>query len=84
MTATIPVQCTTNLDDYKREEWPKEFCCRPEKGDMVESKSGKRLMIVDITHTRNPNLAWYRDRQPIDFDIPEYVLVIELHKRHSL
>ena len=42
--------CRTNIDEYKREKWPEEFCCRPNLGDTVESESGKQLVIVQITH----------------------------------
>jgi len=42
--------CTTNLDDYKREEWPTGFVTCPRIGDRVESKSGKILSVVGITH----------------------------------
>ena len=46
----IKVKCQVWLDDYKREEWPEYFDCRPEKGDRVCSKSGRELMINSITH----------------------------------
>jgi len=42
--------CHTNLDDYQREEWPKEFVALPRVGDCVRSSSGKILKICRITH----------------------------------
>ena len=47
----MKVRCRTNLDDYKKEQWPEEFCCRPMIGDKVQAKSGKELYICTITHT---------------------------------
>ena len=42
--------CSTKLDNYKFEEWPTEFVVAPQKGDCVQSKSGKFLQVVGITH----------------------------------
>lgn len=42
--------CTTNLDEYRREEWPKHFVAVPRVGERVESKSGKSLRVVGVTH----------------------------------
>lgn len=47
---TIKAICHTNLDAYKSEEFPKEFVAVPNKGDYVESKTGKLLKVVQITH----------------------------------
>lgn len=46
----IPVNCWTNLDDYKYEMWPVKFCCRPMVGDKVRSASGRILNICSIAH----------------------------------
>lgn len=46
----INVRCRTNLDNMEKEVWPTQMVCRPEKGDRVESKSGKILIVVSITH----------------------------------
>lgn len=46
----IKVACFTNIDDYKREEWPQVFCCVPVVGNSVVSKAGKVLKIVQISH----------------------------------
>lgn len=43
--------CRTNLDDYKTQEWPRKFACRPKKDDAVRSKSGQILYICGITHS---------------------------------
>lgn len=50
MERPFRVRCRTNLDNYHREEWPTEMCCRPIKGDSVSAKSGKKLKIVQVTH----------------------------------
>lgn len=50
MSEVIQVYCRTNLDEYKSEEWPREFACRPLVGDRVVAQSGKILWIVSITH----------------------------------
>lgn len=43
--------CFTNLDDFKRMEWPEEFAFPPRIGDRVESVDGKReLKVVGVTH----------------------------------
>lgn len=44
-------RCFTNLDDFKREDWPDEFAFPPRVGDYVESRSGKRLKVVSIMHS---------------------------------
>jgi len=46
----IPVMCRTNIDDFQREEWPKQFFCRPIVGDRVESKTEKILKIANIIY----------------------------------
>lgn len=66
--------CHTNLDDYKREEWPTVFCCPPREGDCVLSKDRQLLKICRITHTTEPRTY----QHPEDGVIP--VLDIELHK----
>lgn len=48
----IKVSCRTNLDDYKQEVWP-NFMYNPQKGDKVESQSGKKLEICQITHCQD-------------------------------
>ena len=55
--------CRTYLDEFKREDWPEVFCGVPRLGDFVESKSGKRLRVVGITHCQK-----FRDPyKPIPF-----------------
>jgi len=66
----IKVKCSTNLDNYRLETWPDEFCCPPVMGQKVRSSSGKELSIVGITHATN--------------DIVEGpILLIELHKKYE-
>lgn len=43
--------CRTNLDGYEREEWPTLFVAVPRKGERVEAKSGRSLVVVSVTHT---------------------------------
>ena len=42
--------CRTNLDDYKKEEWPNKFAFPPRVGDKVKAKSGITLHVVSVTH----------------------------------
>ena len=43
--------CFTNLDDFKRTEWPSNFAFPPRIGDRVASVSGDReLKVVGVTH----------------------------------
>jgi hypothetical protein len=67
----IPVHCHTNLDDYKREDWPETFCVAPRVGDCVQSRDRQVLKIVQITHLMS------RESRPSD-ERPG--LSIELHK----
>jgi hypothetical protein len=46
----IAIRCTTCLDDYSQEVWPKVLCCKPSVGEYIESASGKHLVIRAITH----------------------------------
>ena len=46
----IPIRCFTNIDEMKRETWPTRMISAPREGDKVQSKSGKELYIVAITH----------------------------------
>ena len=70
----IKALCQTNLDNYKKEKWPKVFCTRPLVGEIVESEDRAILKIVSITH--------YMGKEWSDFDhcynaVP--MLKIELH-----
>ena len=42
--------CRTNLDDYKKEEWPEIFVAVPRIGEYVKSKTGKILKVCGITY----------------------------------
>lgn len=46
----VNAMCKTSLDKYKTEEWPDKFVAVPSVGDWVESKSGKVLSVINITH----------------------------------
>jgi hypothetical protein len=43
------IEFYTNLDDYKREDWPINFPVIPNIGDYVRSLSGKELKIIRKT-----------------------------------
>ena len=45
----IKITCRTNLDEYKREEWPTELPAVPAKGQHLQAKSRKRLVVVGLT-----------------------------------
>lgn len=47
---TIRAECFTNIDAYKREDWPMTFVAVPRKGERVRSKGGKTLQVVEVTH----------------------------------
>ena len=52
MNNYINVECHSENDKLKNEEWPHFFACRPEKGDMVKSTTGKNAIIHSITHMK--------------------------------
>ena len=45
-----PVSYTVLVDGYNQEVWPTTFSHSPKTGDFVESNSGKKLRISEITH----------------------------------
>jgi hypothetical protein len=65
--------CRTNLDNYKQEEWPKEFVRVPLKGERVQAESGNSLRVCEITHT-----IFERYKGNVPFWTPG--VIIELHK----
>ncbi len=54
MSAELPYiirgTCFTNLDEYRRENWPTAFIAVPRAGESVESTSGRSLRVVHVTH----------------------------------
>ena len=42
--------CHTNIDDYKKEIWPRMFVAVPRLGERVAAESGMSLVVVGITH----------------------------------
>jgi hypothetical protein len=46
----IRATCFTNLDDYRRSEWPNKFLEVPRVGDYVADDRGRRLRVISITH----------------------------------
>jgi hypothetical protein len=63
--------CRTNLDNYERESWPKEFVALPRKGDRVAAKSGKYLYVVGIQH----------EMRYSELGNPYPIIEVELHHR---
>lgn len=65
----IDGRCVTNLDKFWREEWPRDFAFAPRVGDSVESRSGKKLSVVQVTHlfdgTIEVELHWGRLGGPL-------------------
>ena len=62
----IKASCYTNLDEFRRYDWPSVFVSVPGKGDYVESVCRKRLLkVASIMHT-------VREEEPM--------IVVELHK----
>jgi len=50
--------CFTNLDDFKRCEWPEEFVFPPRIGDRVQSIDGSReLKVISVTHVMRKDLS---------------------------
>lgn len=43
--------CHTNLDEYKREQWPTKFCQCPDVGTYIRARSGRELRVIRITHS---------------------------------
>lgn len=46
----IPAVCRTNIDEFRREEWPRAFAAVPRKGERVAARSGRNLAVISITH----------------------------------
>jgi hypothetical protein len=70
---SIPVQCYTNLEEYKGERWPDTMACRPIVGDRVESKSGLAILAVrSVMHKQMDVELWE------SVSATEPVLVVEL------
>ena len=68
------VICQTNLDLYKKYDWPTEMVCRPLVGDWVESTGGARLKVCGVTHTG----ASIRPTHSVGTPDPPFLLV-DLH-----
>lgn len=48
----IKVNCYTNIDVAKKEEWPMMLPARPMGGDIVCSESGVELQVVRVVFAR--------------------------------
>lgn len=65
--------CKTNLDDYRRVEWPTRFITVPRKGDYIRSLDHKNeLKVVRIVHCDNEKGSRAVYKEPY--------IIIELHK----
>ncbi len=42
--------CRTNLDDYKKQNWPTEFVSVPKEGDRVRADDRSSLKVCGITY----------------------------------
>jgi len=72
----IKGHCFTNLDDYKRVDWPRVFVVVPREGDQVESMDRKKILkVCGITHCSKKEIDKY---SPIDREEP--YIEVELNK----
>ena len=53
MPDAIKATCSTNLDEYKHDDWPGIFVTVPRVGDYVRALSGHSLRVVQVTHLVN-------------------------------
>lgn len=67
----IKGKCFTNLDGYKNDMWPTLFDRTPEKGEYVQAASGKKLTVVNITHSQTQK------------DEPEPYIIVELSRQYA-
>lgn len=71
--------CFTNLDEWKREEWPTVFAAVPRVGECVRATSRRYLKVVRVTHYE------HREMNPIGAIQSPYPRIeprieVELHK----
>ncbi len=73
--------CRTNLDEFKRVDWPEKFVSVPRVGDYVEGKQGgpasrPRLRVAAVTHMmrKRPETQWSEPNEM------EPIVEIELHR----
>jgi hypothetical protein len=70
----IDGMCRTNLDDYRRVEWPTQFASVPLRGDLVRSLDGRReLMVVRVTHAM-------KSRDTFNQAVKVPTIIVELHE----
>lgn len=69
------IYCRTNLDEYRRTEWPTRFAFPPRVGDYIEGRGSDRpgmtrpkLRVASVTHRMSES------------DSTEAVVVVELHR----
>jgi len=48
MDLRIKITCRTNLDDYKSEVWPTSLPAVPEKGQLIQARSRRKLAVVQV------------------------------------
>ena len=53
MISYTEATCITNLDDYQKKRWPRNFIQLPRIGEFIKSHSGKTLKVKNIIHCGN-------------------------------
>ena len=72
----IDAYCRTNLDDYKREQWPTQFAAVPRIGERVQSSGGQSLRVCGVTHFITKP---FHENLPTD-DQKHPAIIVELNK----
>lgn len=44
----VKIACFTNLDEYKKERWPKQLSAKPGIGERVTSERGRELKVCSL------------------------------------
>jgi hypothetical protein len=57
--------CKSNVDDFKRKNWPDSFVAVPRIGDQIKSSSGTIAKVYSITHSQTTYFsANWEDKEP--------------------
>jgi len=74
--------CRTNLDEYKREEWPTVFVAVPRVGEWVQSKSNKILKVCRVVHKIKyvPRYGLEIEGAGNTVELPIPIIEVELNK----
>lgn len=60
----IEGRCVTNLDKFRRAEWPELFVTLPRVGDYVQARGGQRLKVYSVTHVMFKNTLTHDGERP--------------------